>query len=76
MNTTSLDIRSHLFTVQVHREKQDNGQHEWCGKVQHVHSGEAFYFSEWTTLVAAVVNKLTEAESHTQENRKSLTGEG
>ena len=28
------------------------GQWEWRGKVQHVGSGEAFYFREWQALIA------------------------
>ena len=29
-----------------------DGQWEWRGKVQHVGSGEAFYFREWQALIA------------------------
>lgn len=76
MNKTHLDIRSHLFTVQLRKEELGDGQGEWCGKVQHVHSGETFYFNEWTTLVAAIVNILADAESDVQENSKSLDKEG
>jgi len=43
---------SHLFTVRVWREDMGDGQWEWRGKVQHVVSGEAFYFREWQELIA------------------------
>jgi len=43
--------RSHLFTVRVWREDMGEGQWEWRGKVQHVGSGEAFYFREWQVLI-------------------------
>jgi len=44
--------RSHLFTVRAWREDIGDGQWEWRGKVQHVGSGEAFYFREWQELIA------------------------
>ena len=76
MNKTHLDIRSHLFTVQVRKDELGDGQGEWRGKVQHVHSGETFYFHEWTTLVAEIMNILEETESDVQENSRSLDKEG
>lgn len=44
--------RAHLFTVRVWQEDMGDGQWEWRGKVQHVGSGEAFYFREWQELIA------------------------
>ena len=45
------DRQSHLFTVRVWLEDLGEGQTEWRGKIQHVLSGEARYFRDWTGLV-------------------------
>ena len=47
---TRVTFRSQLFTVRVWREELADEQHEWRGKVQHVNSGEAFYFRRWSEL--------------------------
>ncbi len=49
---------SQLFTVRVWREDRGNGGSEWRGKVQHVLSGEARYFRDWATLIAALQEML------------------
>ncbi len=54
---------SHLFTVRVWQEELGNGQTEWRGKVQHVHSGEVRYFREWPVLVSALLKMLSEPDS-------------
>jgi hypothetical protein len=46
--------RSQLFTVRVWLEELGEGRSEWRGKVQHVLSGEARYFRDWATLIAAL----------------------
>ena len=43
---------SHLFTVRGWVKDMGAGQLAWHGKVQHVLSGEAHYFSEWQALQA------------------------
>ncbi len=57
------NYRSHLFTVRVWQEELGNGQKEWRGKVQEVHSGEVRYFREWPALVAALLKMLSEPDS-------------
>jgi hypothetical protein len=52
--------RAHLFTVRIWREDMGDGQWEWRGKVQHVGSGEAFYFREWQALIARLKTWLQE----------------
>jgi hypothetical protein len=51
---------SHLFTIRVWLEEQPSGEKEWHGKVQHVATGNARYFREWTTLVAYLEKMLAE----------------
>lgn len=46
--------RSQLFTVRLWQEDLGGGRSEWRGKVQHVLSGEARYFRDWATLIAAL----------------------
>lgn len=58
--------RSQLFTVRIWQEEVSDGQMEWRGKVQHVHSGEALYFREWSALVAGLLKLLAEPVSLTQ----------
>jgi len=36
--------------VRLWLENQDSEKPEWRGKVQHVSSGEALYFRDWSTL--------------------------
>lgn len=56
--------RSELFTVRLWQEELGDNQFEWRGKVQHVQKGEAFYFREWSMLIAALLKMLQEPESH------------
>lgn len=49
---------SYLFTVRVWREDLGNGHVEWRGKVQHVTSGEAYYFRDWPGLIACLQRTL------------------
>lgn len=57
---------SHLFTVRVWQEELGDGQKEWRGKVQHVHTGEVRYFREWPALVAALLKMLSEPDFHAE----------
>src|SRR5438477_8362980 len=54
---TNMDLNqqrapSDLFLVRMWAEKLDEGEAEWRGKVQHVTSGEAHYFRDWSALIA------------------------
>jgi len=44
--------RSQLFTLRLWPEDLGGGKTDWRGKVQHVDSGEARYFRDWSTLEA------------------------
>jgi hypothetical protein len=44
------DRQSQLFTVRVWREDLGEGRAEWRGRIQHVLSGEARYFRDWSGL--------------------------
>ena len=57
---------SELFTVWLWREELGDNQAEWRGKVQHVQKGEAYYFREWSMLVAAIRKMLQEPGSPSQ----------
>ena len=59
------DQRQHpplLFTVRLWAEDLGNGQSEWRGRLQHVTSGEASYFRDWSTLIAMLQAMLPTAE--------------
>jgi hypothetical protein len=61
MEPEPLRPRSHLFTVRLWLEPLGDGQSEWRGKVQHVPSGEAQYFREWSSLVIFLERELSES---------------
>lgn len=54
---------SHLFTVRMWQEDLGHGHLEWRGKVQHVMSGEVFYFREWQDLIVRL-KLLLEQQEH------------
>ncbi|HET9001326.1 MAG TPA: hypothetical protein VFP86_16930 [bacterium] len=59
---------STLFTVRIWTESFD-GEAEWRGKVQHLHSGGAGYFRGWQMLVEfieAIVTRRAERGGHEQ----------
>lgn len=61
------DHQSDLFTVRLWQEEMDEGRREWRGKVQHVRSGEAYYFCEWEVLITALLQMLASTPSKTTE---------
>jgi hypothetical protein len=42
--------KSHLFMLRFWMEELGDGQTDWRGKVQHVHSGEVRYIRSWLAL--------------------------
>ena len=55
---------SHLFLVRVwadkEREVDDEGNAEWCGKVQHVLTGRAGHFSDLEKIAAVFTSLMPE----------------
>ena len=47
-------VHSHLFVLRMWQENLGQDQLEWRGKVQHVTSGEAHYFRDWSGLIACL----------------------
>jgi len=50
--TSSAD--SQLFTVRLWPEAIDDDLVEWRGKVDHVASGEGYYFRDWSRLIVCL----------------------
>lgn len=48
---------SQLFTVRMWPEPLDDEQVEWRGRVDHVASGEGYYFRDWS-LLATYMEKM------------------
>ena len=70
------EAHSDLFTLRVWPEEVDDGQIEWRGKVQHVTSGDVFYFREWEAMLAFLLGILDSSElrgSKRRENRNEPT---
>lgn len=54
-----------MFFLRLWTSPVDNSEVTWEGKVQHIMSGQAASFSDWPTLVAALLAMLprdTEAQ--------------
>ena len=66
---------SHLFTVQIWREHLGEGASEWRGRVEHLPSREASYFREWSTLIAFLLEILSQQDIQPETDGKSLQGE-
>ena len=45
---------SQLFILRIWQENLEEGRLEWRGKVQHMTSGEAHYFRDWSGLIACL----------------------
>jgi hypothetical protein len=60
--------KSSLFLVRIWTAEEDLGGLKWCGKVQHVISGEARPFADWSELEVNMLKMLQfEAESEAEE---------
>ena len=55
--------RSHLFTLRLWTEAQGESQVEYRGRVQHVLSGERWFFHDWATLVEYLEAKIKELDA-------------
>lgn len=53
---------SHLFLVRVWPGEGVDDRPAWCGKLQHVISGEINYFSDWDMLVDCMMAMLPPIE--------------
>jgi hypothetical protein len=52
--------QSQLFTVRLWKEDLDEEHNEWRGKLQHVSSGEAYYFKAWEEMIELILRLLAE----------------
>ena len=67
MNRKQPRPSSHLFTVRLWAEQLGSGQTEIRGKVQHVLSGETYYFRHWSALLIYLTTKVSELEDEEGE---------
>ena len=51
-------VHAQLFMLRMWREDLGAGCSEWRGKVQHLASGEAYYFRDWQTLIVRLQEML------------------
>ncbi len=59
-------VHAQLFMLRMWREDLGEGYSEWRGKVQHVVSGEAHYFRDWSGLIACLQQILGNQLEHTK----------
>jgi hypothetical protein len=71
---SALSGKSELFTLRVWREALGNGQIEWRGRIQHVLSGQVYYFRNWQALIDRLSGILS-TEISTEEQLDSGIGE-
>ena len=68
---------SQLFTIRLWAEALGEDHQEIRGKVQHVASGEARHFRDWTTLEAFLLKTLTApAKRPVQTNERREGNDG
>lgn len=58
MTRDDLTHPSHLYTVRLWLETLDDGSTEWRGKVQHVLTGERYYFRDWATMISHLLSMV------------------
>jgi hypothetical protein len=49
---TTATRATRLFTLRMWQEEADDEHVEWRGKVQALPEGEAYYFRDWSRLIA------------------------
>ncbi|HET9920147.1 MAG TPA: hypothetical protein VFQ30_09930 [Ktedonobacteraceae bacterium] len=64
--------QSHLFTIRLWQEELGEGRSEWRGKVQHVQSGEVWYFRQWSALVGSLEKMLAEFETRSRPGQSDI----
>lgn len=68
--------RSHLFTVRLWYEHLGDGEREWRGKVEHIPSRETRYFCTWETLIAFLLELLSQEEAQAEGQGKEPEHQG
>jgi hypothetical protein len=75
MNTSPhprLHQPTQLFTIRLWVETLGEGQGEVRMQVQHVRSGETYYFRAWPPLITYILAKLQEMENVAPSNEADL----
>jgi hypothetical protein len=57
----------HMFSLSVWAEELEEGVVEWRGKIQHLPTGEAYYFRSWEMLLAHLRAMVGDSESQTAD---------
>jgi hypothetical protein len=55
-----------IFTIRLWREKLDERESEWRGRVQHIGSGQARYFNEIGKIMEFIGDHLSKEKTETQ----------
>lgn len=63
---------SHLFTLRIWSEELGDDRREWRGQVEHIVSGERYYFRDWSALIALLLATLAQLD---REPLPPLTGD-
>ena len=49
---------SHLFTLRVWQETDEDGDARWRGKLRHIPSDTTYHFRDWAALVPLLLSVL------------------
>lgn len=60
---------SHLFTLRVWPETDENGAERWRGKLRHIPSDTTHYFRDWAALVPLLLSVLRQQSQPDDEVR-------
>ena len=66
---------SHLFLVRLQAEASEEGELQWCGRVQGAVSGEAYTFSRWPELIEHLLTMLPDLPGYHRGGRPLLDGD-
>lgn len=58
---------SHLFTLRVWPELDEDGEIRWRGKLRHIPSDTTHYFRDWAALVPLMLAMLREPTRATDD---------
>lgn len=56
--TTGQGHESHLFTLRLWGESDEEGRIQWRGKLHHVLSGQTRHFRDWPALIPLLLTML------------------
>ena len=71
---------SHLFTLRLWGEEDEDGRIQWRGQINHVNNNDIRYFKEWSALIPLLLAMLRTPQSEPEEGSNTpfstISGQG